>query len=61
MVISSLFLKDYERDQDLELSSDYFKLTFKWMSHLLASGPFGTVFEHLQDCFHLQDLASGFP
>ncbi len=30
------------------------------MSHLSASGPFGIVFEHLHDYFHLKDLASGF-
>jgi hypothetical protein len=30
------------------------------MSHFSASGPFGTVFEHLQNYFHLKDLASGF-
>jgi hypothetical protein len=31
------------------------------MSHLLASGHSGMVFEHLQDCFHLKDLVSEFP
>jgi len=29
----SFFLKDYEPDQDLKLSSDSFKLTFQRMSH----------------------------
>jgi len=31
------------------------------MPHLSASGSSGMVFEHLRDCFHLEDLASGFP
>jgi hypothetical protein len=42
-----LFLEDYEPNQDLELSIDSFKLTFQRMPHLLASGPFGMVLEHL--------------
>jgi hypothetical protein len=41
------FLEDYELDQDLELSSDYFKLTFQHMPHLFASGPFEIIFKHL--------------
>ncbi len=55
------FLKDYELDQDFKLSFDSFKLTFKCMPHLLASGPFEMVFEHLRDCFHLKNSTSGFP
>jgi len=31
------------------------------MSHLLASGPYGMVVEHFQDCFHPEDLVNGFP
>jgi hypothetical protein len=31
------------------------------MLHLLTNGPFGMVFEHLRDYFHLEDLASEFP
>jgi hypothetical protein len=31
------------------------------MLHLFANGHFGMVFEHLQDCFHLEDFASGLP
>jgi hypothetical protein len=46
-----LFFKDYEPNQDLELSSSSFKLTFQQMPHLSASGPFGMVFKQLQDCF----------
>jgi hypothetical protein len=42
-----LFLEDYELDQDLEFSFDSFKLTFQHMPHLLASGSYGMVFEHL--------------
>jgi hypothetical protein len=50
-----LFLKDYELDQDLELSSNSFKLTFQHMLHLLTSGFFGMVFEHFRNCFHFED------
>jgi hypothetical protein len=57
----SFFLKNYELDQDLELSSDSFKLAFQCMLHLSASGPFMTIFEHLRHCFHFEDSASGFP
>jgi len=42
-----LFFKDYKLDQNLELSSNSFKLTFQCMPHLSASGHFGMVFEHL--------------
>jgi hypothetical protein len=56
----SLFLKDYEPDQDLEFSHDSFKLAFQCMPHLLASGLFGMVFEHLQDCFHPKKSMIGF-
>jgi hypothetical protein len=31
------------------------------MLHLLTNGPFGMVFEHLRDCFHLEDSTSEFP
>jgi hypothetical protein len=31
------------------------------MPHLLANGFSRMVFEHLWDCFHPKDLASGFP
>jgi hypothetical protein len=57
---TSYFLEDYKPNQNLELSFDSFKLMFQCMSHLSASGPFGIVFEHLHDYFHLKDLASGF-
>jgi hypothetical protein len=30
------------------------------MFHLSISGPFGMVFEHLQDSFNPKDLTSGF-
>ncbi len=56
----SLFLEDYELDQDLELFSDSFKLTFQPMSHLSTSGPFGMIFEHLRDCFHPKNSVVGF-
>jgi hypothetical protein len=46
------FLQNYELDQDFKFSFDSFKLTFYNVSHLLTSGPFGMVFEHLQDYFH---------
>jgi hypothetical protein len=46
-----LFFKDYEPNQDLELSSNSFKLAFQCMPHLSMSGPFGMVFQHLQIIF----------
>jgi hypothetical protein len=57
----SSFLDDYEPDQDLKLSFYSFKLAFQHMPHLLASGFLGMVFEHISDCFHLEDSTSGFP
>jgi len=30
------------------------------MLHLSTSGPYGMVFEHLQNCFHPKDSTSGF-
>jgi len=54
------FYKDYEPNQDLELSFDSFKLALQCMQLLSASGPFGTVFEHLCNSFHLEDSVSGF-
>jgi hypothetical protein len=56
----SLILEDYEPNQDLKLFFDSFKLAFQRMRHLLISGFFGMVFEHLQDYFHPKTLASGF-
>jgi hypothetical protein len=56
-----LFLKDYELDQKLKLSYDSFKLTFQHMPHLLASGPFGMIFECFQDYFHPEYSTNGFP
>jgi hypothetical protein len=55
------FLEDYEPNQDLELSSYYFKLTFQHMLNLSTSGLFGMVFEHLQDYFHPENSMNGFP
>jgi hypothetical protein len=49
------FLQKYKPEQDLELSSDSFKLAFQCIPHLLASGPFGMVFKYPQDYFHLKD------
>jgi hypothetical protein len=31
------------------------------MLHLSTNGHYEMVFEHLQDCFHLEDYVSGFP
>jgi hypothetical protein len=56
----SLFLEDYEPNQDLELSSIFFKLTFECMLHLLTNGPSRIVFEHFRNYFHRKDSASGF-
>jgi hypothetical protein len=36
----SLFFEDYELNQNLELSFDYFKLTFQCMPHLSTSDIF---------------------
>ncbi len=41
-----LFLKDYKPNQNFELSFDSFKLTFKRMLHLFASGIYRIGFEH---------------
>jgi hypothetical protein len=57
----SFFLEDYEPDQDFKLSFDSFKLAFQRMPHLLVSGFFGMVFEHIRDYFHLEVSTSGFP
>jgi hypothetical protein len=54
------FLKDYKPNQNLNLSFNFFKLTFQHMLHLLANGYYGMVFEHLQDYFHLEDLANDY-
>jgi len=54
------FLKDYKLNQDLKLSFDSFKLSFQHMPDLLASGHSRMGFEHFRDCFHLEDLVSGY-
>jgi hypothetical protein len=56
----SLFLEYYKPNQNIELFFDSFKLTSECMPHLLASGPFGMVFEHLWNCFHPEDSTSWF-
>ncbi len=56
-----LFMKDYKPNQDFKLSFDSFKLTFKCMLHLFASGISKMIFEHLQGCFHPNLFANGFP
>jgi len=40
----SLFLENYEPNQDHELSYDSFKLAFQCMPHLSTSGPSGMIF-----------------
>ncbi len=55
-----LFFKDYEPNQDLELSSGSSKLTFQCMPHVSTSDFFRMVFEHLQNCFHVENLAIAF-
>jgi hypothetical protein len=42
-----LFLEDYELDQDLKLSFDFFKLAFQCMLHLYINGHYGMVCEHI--------------
>jgi len=48
-----VFVKNYEQNQDFELSFDFIKLAFQHMPHLSTSGHFGMVFEHLQKIIHL--------
>jgi hypothetical protein len=55
-----LLFGDYKPNKDLKLSSNSFKLTFQRMLHLSIGGLSRIVFEHLRDCFHPEDLASGF-
>jgi hypothetical protein len=55
------FFKNYEPDQDFKHSLDFFKSTFQHMPHLFASVFSKMVFEHLQNCFQLEDFANGFP
>jgi hypothetical protein len=50
----SFFLEDYELNQDLELSFDYFKLAFQRMPHLLANGHSRMVFNTFKTVFTLK-------
>lgn len=52
-------MEDFELNQNLKFSSNSFKLTFNYFPNLLTIGPFNMVFEHLHDCFHLEDFVSG--
>ncbi len=56
----SFFLKDYDLDKDFEVFYDSFKLAFERMLHLSTSSHFEMVFEHLRNCFHVENLVSGF-
>jgi hypothetical protein len=56
-----LFWEDYKLDQDLELSSNSFKLALQCMPNLFASGIFGMLFEHFHNYFHLKNYTSRFP
>ncbi len=56
-----LFLEDYEPNQDLKFSSNFFKLVFQHMPQLSTSHLSRMVFEHLWDCFHPEDSVNGFP
>jgi hypothetical protein len=51
---------DFQPDGELELSLDSFKSTFMHMSHLSTRGPFGMVFEHLQDAFDPKNSINDF-
>ncbi len=55
------FLEDYEPDQNIKFSSNYFKMAFQHMFHLSASGPSWMVFEHLWDYLHPKYSTNGFP
>jgi hypothetical protein len=39
---------------------DSFEVAFNHMPYLFANGPLDMVFEHLCDCFHLEDLVNDF-
>jgi hypothetical protein len=52
-------MEDFEFNQNLKFSSNSFKLAFNYFPNLLTIGPFNMVFEHLHDCFHLEDFVSG--
>jgi len=43
----SLFLEDHKLDQDLKLSSNFFKLAFQCMLHLFINGHYVMVFERI--------------
>jgi hypothetical protein len=51
---------DFQPNGELKLSLDFLKSTFMQMSHLSAGGPFGMVFEHLQDAFDPKDSTNNF-
>ncbi len=48
------FLENYKLNQKFKLSFDSLKLAFQHMSHLMASGLFGMIFECFWDYFHLE-------
>jgi len=56
----SFLLKDYNLNQEINISCNSFKLTFQRISHLSNIGIFGMVFEHLRDYFHPKSLECGF-
>jgi hypothetical protein len=51
-------LLDFWFDSNLEFSMDFLGFTFLQMFHLLPSGPFNLIFEHLQDSFDEDSTSS---
>lgn len=51
---------DFLLNVNLELSLDYFKLTFMRLSHLSTWHLLNMIFEHLWIFFDPKDLMSGF-
>jgi hypothetical protein len=51
-----LFLEDFHFEQELKLSFELIKVP---LNHLFGNGPSSMVFNHFQDCLHLENLANG--
>jgi hypothetical protein len=53
-------MENHEFNQNLELFSNSFKLTFNCLPCLSVNGQFSIMFEHLHDYFHPKDFSSCF-
>ncbi len=54
------FLLDFQPNSNFKIFVDSFKSIFLYVTHLLAGGPFGMVFEHFRYSFDLENSMSGF-